>query len=931
MRDVESSAKPYIYGDKLAKEKEQDMQVKVNCKKKPVDFSSGDFRSTVRTRYGAKKTFDAEYRTEPSGDIVLDRDNGKQMFPITSDNVRSLTFFIDGDRSYVEAVTDTNNATSYSFLIAPVQTVVEMGQQGVIDFRESLDALSEASGVEVAEVIDPNPVGLCPDGFDDMESLIEERLIEGADIIYTGLTGTDSTPTSVQSEESGADDVFIDEDIDPFTDYQPPVEDILPAFNASPTLGDGFAAVAAQEDDGFTDEENIEDGEWEDVLGELHSFASALDDDYDDPYGNEDDTAAPAFDTVTDNDGDTNDADDTDDANALGIDSDKLMELFEDDEDTIVTATADIADEDAATDDNKYDENNEQAQDVAASDEMEDDEDMKIQEHIKANAKKNEVEEAKASAVSAMGGAYDALLEIQASLRKNKEERVAAVRRLSEEFGGDYTEIVPENAPSVTNDATDITAPSAPPAIDATRPVIDIDSDDPNEVADALRNEMEILDESARAIDVELDDYDNIINESKKQQDEFLKNLDSMGDHDAVVAGLISLYQEQTEYTEQMNVLLKKEQVLKHHAIDQRDSAYKTIADQKNELDKLRRSLRFSEQSKRKSEQFIKDAKKEIHLTIQKARARVEESVKACERMQAQVDAAEARVLAADERRSAAELARVEACKERDEAVATLEEEKQHTKTIIEAFDNQLDEFTRDTMDKIQDQIDRANTAEKTVAEANQKISDLESALAETKTRLMAFESKCSKKDVDIANLRKLLDEAEAAAGDLALQRNAAAEECKETGQVLNETETQLVKARAEVKKLEEELAQAKTDRDNAIAERLAAVKNITDQSNTKVRVAATERDEAVANVVGAKDDAIAANQRFIAAMTSAMQMDGGFGSRKRKLDAIAEAYNAFVANTQAAEIRGDVPMSTVENAVMDMVADYEDDEDIDH
>lgn len=904
------------------------MQVKVNCKKKPVDFSSGDFRSTVRTRYGAKKTFDAEYRTEPSGDIVLDRDNGKQMFPITSDNVRSLTFFIDGDRSYVEAVTDTSNATSYSFLIAPVQTVVEMGQQGVIDFRESLEALSEASGVEVVEVIDPNPVGLCPDGFDDMESLIEERLIEGADILYTGLTGADSTPATAQLEEIDADG-FVDEDIDPFADYQLPIEDALPAFNASPTLGDGFAAVAVQEDDDFSDDENIEEGEWEDVLGELHSFASALDDDYDDPYGDEDDADTVSVSVTTVDDEGVNGADsDADDG--LGIDSDKLMELFEDEDGTEAT-TADVADAAAAADYNEYDENNEQAQDVAASDEMEDDEDMKIQEHIKANSKKNEVEEAKASAVSAMGGAYDALLEIQASLRKNKEERVAAVRRLSEEFGGDYTEIVPENAPGVTSDTADITAPSAPPAIDAARPVIDIDSDDPNEVADALRNEMEILDESARAIDVELDDYDNIINESKKQQDEFLKNLDSMGDHDAVVAGLISLYQEQTEYTEQMNVLLKKEQVLKHHAIEQRDTAYKTIAEQKSDIDKLRRSLRFSEQSKRKSEQFIKDAKKEIHLTVQKARARVEESVKACERMQAQVDAAEARVLAADERRSAAELARVEACKERDEAVATLEEEKQHTKTIIEAFDNQLDEFTRDTMDKIQDQIDRANTAEKTVAEANQKISDLESALAETKTRLMAFESKCSKKDVDIANLRKLLDEAEAAAGDLALQRNAVAEECKETGQVLNETETQLVKARAEVKKLEEELSQAKTDRDNAIAERLAAVKNITDQSNTKVRVAATERDEAVANVVGAKDDAIAANQRFIAAMTSAMQMDGGFGSRKRKLDAIAEAYNAFVANTQAAEIRGDVPTSTVENAVMDMVADYEDDEDIDH
>lgn len=850
------------------------MRVKVNCKKKPVDYSSGDFRSVIRSRFKAKKTFEADYEKTPEGDIVLDKDDGRQVFPITAGNVEKLTFFLDGDRPYIEALTTGKEGTGFSFLIAPVQTNMELWQDGVIEFRESIDQLASAAGIEVTELIDPNPIGLCPDGVDDMEALIEDCLVDGIDILYTGKNSLPDDEATADSNNLGAADTVALPPVVPFSDGDEEivfedVDEIEPV--SSPTLADTVPEVMTATD--------IDD-DWSDVMSEIEDFAAEFDleDPYDDYDMPDEGTAGDVETPEESQEGDVPAEDGQEElSSSVSVLDDDNENVMGDDEDMEGAGTMNVS----------------TAENVAAVPEM------------PMTAQEQTMKEIKKDATDAMGTAYQALNGLKESLQAEKQRRVDEVMRLHAELAG---EPVSEERPDIT-DYIDTEH-----GVSSIEPV-EIESNEPDEVAYALREELGTLDKTADAIDLELNDYDRVISESKRQQEEFMHNLDNMDDHDAVVAGLISMYQEQTEYTEQMNVLLKKEQVLKHHAINQRDDAYKTIQDQKSELDKLRRSLRFSEQNKRKSEQFVKDAKKEIHRVVDMTRAKVTQAIKACEEMQAQVDKAEARIADADERRSAAELARIEAYKERDAAIANLEEEKQHTQTIIEEFDKQLDEFTKETVNKIQSQIERANGAEEAAAASAKRISDLESQLAETKTRLMASESKCSKKDVDISELRKRAEEAEAEAGDVVLRLNAREEDYKETGQILTETEAKLVESRGTIKRLEGELAKAKSDRDEAIAERLKVVGDMARESNDKVVAAASERDVAVANVVGAKDDAIAANERFIDAMSAAMRMSDGFGSRKKKLDAIAEAYNALVSSTQAAEIRGDVPTDTASMA----------------
>ena len=844
------------------------MRVKVNCKKKLVDYSSDSFRETIRSRFKAKKTFEAEYEQTPTG-IVIDKDDGHQVFPLTPDNIKSLVFFLDGDRPYVEAVTSGKGDEKFSFLIAPVQNNRELWQDGVIAFRESIDPLANAAGIEVTEVIDPNPIGLCPDGVDDMEALIEDCLVDGIDILYTGKESLEDVTESEDGDIAISDEYTDITAAENFEDVDIVFDEEVTASDSNDEKGNPEPNTAAEIYD------------WSDVMTEISEFAAEFD--LDDPYADyEEDISDMAEEDSTANEP----VEDSDDI-------ERNTETIESDEDYENDKMEDV-----------------EMMDVSAADNA-------AAPAVPTKMSEQTVEEIKKDATDAVGSAYQALNSLKDSLQAEKQRRVDEVMRLRAELTGEPVEEAPniEDSAASDNDAF----PVAP---------ANIESNEPDEVAVALREELATLDKTADAIDLELNDYDRVISESKRQQEEFISNLDSMNDRDAVVAGLISMYQEQTEYTEQMNVLLKKEQVLKNHAIGQRDEAYKTIQDQKSELDKLRRSLRFSEQNKRKSEQYVKDAKKDIHRVVDMTRAKVAKAVKACEEMQSQLDAAEARIADADERRSSAELARIEAYKERDAALASLEEEKRHTQTIIEEFDKQLDEFTKETVNKIQAQIERANEAEQLSASSVKRVSVLESELAEAKTRLMASESKCAKKDIDITELRKRAEEAEAEAGDVTLRLHACEDDYKSTGQMLNEMEAQLVECHGTIKRLEDELAKAKNDRDEAIAERLRAVGNVTRESNDKVLAAAAERDTAVANVIGAKDDAIAANQQFISAMSEAMHMPDGFGSRKKKIDAITSAYNAFVESTLSAEVRGNVPVDTASDT--DMFEDGDDFIDVD-
>lgn len=818
----------------MAKEKDIHMQVKVNCKKKAVDFSANDFRSVVRSRYAAKKTVTAQLAVASDGTMSVD--TGKQVFEITPSNTKSLAFFVDGDRTYIEAVIN-HRGKNISFLIAPVEDNLTIWTEGVVNLRTALTPLAQAAGIAVNEIIDPNPLGVCPDGIYDMDAFIEQRLLEGADILYTG------------------------QDDNPEHDYEP-VEEDIPTYDVAPTqmLDDG--------------EDSISD--WEDVLGEL-----------DDVLGDE---ASADM-----------------EADYPAVDTNNAQYDFLYDPEAY-TEPVPLPDDGYYADSDALDSEDSSYQDYIDSVIGDDDDWMADVEDIYPSEIANDVEEIKTNAADAMDEAYGALTGLRASLEEERARRINEMHRLAAELAG--TEFIPPE-------------PVASPEPLVPEPVV-IESEEPAEVADALRAELDNLDGAVNEVDVELNEYDRIITESRRQQQELMDSLDSDIDRDAVVAGLINMYQEQTEFTEQINTLFKKEQVLKHKALEQRDEAYQTIDDQKNELDKLRRSLRFSERSKRKSEQFLKDAKREVHATVLKARDKVEEAIAACEQMQEQVDQAEARATSADERRSAAELARIEAYRVRDEALQELEDEKKNSQALLEACDRQLNEFIEESVNKIQLQIERANAAEQSANAAESKVSELENELAETKARLLGYESKCSKNEVDIEQLRKQRDQAESRVSNITAQYQNADTQRKETGRILSETEAELVRARASIKQLTQALNATKEAKDAAVSECQATTQRIIAQCEQQVREAVMDKNTAIENLTGAKDNALAANQQFITAMSTALSLPDGFGSRKKKLDAIADAYNSFVFATQSAAELGNVSVvQPYQDEEMEMTSEF--------
>lgn len=859
------------------------MQVKVNCKKKPIDFTSADFRSAVRTRCQAKKSFDAEMSREAAGTITLTKVGGLQKFPLTATNTLALTFFLDGDRPYFEAITQGAADKTFSFLVAPVEDSVSMGQDGVIKFRGELDELASRAGISVVEVIDPNPVGLCPDGVDDMESLIEKRLIENADILYAGQV--DTSAFIAQDDDTVDEDAFVDDDtFDPYAaygkeDYADDYEDEKGEedFPARPALGDIQVLELAdvEEDDSIVEDDEVDvDADLIEALDEIDHMYKFFDEeeieDLPAEYFNDILTA----DVDNDRDGDYDDVDNEDTVDTEVAEPMNIQEIMHSSVETMESVPA------------------------------------------AASTEEKEFAEKKAAAEKALDEGYTALREFSESLQAEKQRCLDQVRQLSDQLGQKDSADIVEAATSVVD-----TAPATAPVVPASS--VSIASDEPTEVASALHAELDRLTDVADEVESELNDFDDVLSTAKEKQRQFIDNIETMdGGTSAVVSGLISALQEQQDYNEQLNAAMKQEQVRKRHCTDQLGEAYKQIEDQKSEIDKMRRSLRFSEANQRKSEKFVEDAKKDIKKVIAATRKKVKEALKACEEMQSQVEAAESAAAAAEERRSAAEMARIEAYKARDAAMASLEEEKAHTQTIINEFDRQLDEFTGDTLSKIQKQIDRANEAEEAVASANKRISSLESELAATKTKLMAAESRCTKKDVDINELRKRCQTAEAEMGDLALRFNAQNTNLEDTGRALSETERELVAMRAKIKKIEKERDKAKEDRDAAIAERLSIVKDIQDKSNSAVAAAEASRNAAVADVIGAKDDAIVANQQFITAMSEAIHMSDSFGSRKKKIDAITRAYNEFVNATREADIRGDVGVNDTGSADTDSIYD---------
>lgn len=877
------------------------MQVIVNCKKKLVDYSS-NYRDTLRNRFKAKKSFQAEYTPSmQDGSICLTKTDDGQEFYWDASNTKALRFFLDGDRPYVEAIIAGNNDQEFSFVIAPIASNDELGQGGVVAFREDVEALSAVADIVVEEYIDPNPLGICPDDAEDMEQLIEMRTAEGANIMFAGEGMlppalydeiTDNTVTSVE------------------TQVMEPVE-IADAFDrevldGTPTVPSGIDALYDFDDADNLGMEDLTEEDFEDI-----DFDELEVDDYIASLSGADSEATS---TVDDSDVDVVASDEE-----LQYDTDEsVMDVAEQqEEDEAQTAVVDI---DVSEEDISGDKEHGEVEDPT----------MKNADNAIANESTSTMPVMSgddiASVAAEMDNAYAQLQDFHKELEARRNSALADIKRIQDEYSDVIEETVPEEAApelsdymSTDNAVASVTEADLAPVHGADDIMGSFDAEDSDEnveqiedgsssIVSKLRDELDHLEKAGTLIDNELNDYDYLLAENRRQCEEFLNNIDTMdGGAGAVVAGLITLAQEQGTHNEELNSALKREQALKRHCIDQLGEASKQIEQYKSELDNVRRSLRHSEASRLKSEKFVEDAKTSVSRIVSAAKRKVHQSILQLEAMQAQIDKAEAASAAADNARHAAEIDRDEAFRKRDEALEKLAAEKQHTTELMAECDRQLEGFSNDVLAKMQDQIKRADEAVAAKNASEQKVSDLESELAETRTRLIAAQTSAAKKETDLKEIRKQRDAAESDYGDLMLKFNQQTQDMQETGQTLNDTETQLVAARGEVKRLEKELVQAKEDRDHAIAERLEAVTNVNANAAAQVEAARVERDNAVASLIASKDEAIAANAKLLEAMKSALALPGGFGSRKNKLIAIDNAFNEFISASQTAQEKGNV------------------------
>lgn len=904
------------------------MQVIVNCKKKLVDYSS-NYRDTLRNRFKAKKSFQAEYTPSmQNGSICLTKMDDGQEFYWDASNTKALRFFLDGDRPYVEAIIAGNNDQKFSFVIAPIASNDELGQGGVVAFREDVEALSAVADIAVEEYIDPNPLGICPDDAEDMEQLIEMRVAEGVNIMFVG---DGILPPALCDEIPDNTVVSVE------TQVMEPVE-IVDAFDRevlddAPTAPSGIDALYDFDDADNLGMEDLTEEDFADI-----DFDELEVDDYIASLSEANDDAVSAVDSP--------DVEVIASDEELQYDTDEcvmdVVERQEEDEAQAAVVGIDVSEEDISGD--------------KEHGEVEDPT-MKNADNAIANESASAMpvisDDDIASVAAEMDNAYAQLQDFHKELEARRNSALADIKRIQDEYSDVIEEAVPEEtAPelsdymSTDNAVASVTEADLAPMhgaediMDSFGTEIgdddgDVDAEETEDgsssIVSKLRDELDHLEKAGMLIDNELNDYDYLLAENRRQCEEFLNNIDTMdGGASAVVAGLITLAQEQGTHNEELNSALKREQALKRHCIDQLGEASKQIEQYKSELDNVRRSLRHSEASRLKSEKFVEDAKTSVSRIVSAAKRKVHQSILQLEAMQAQIDKAEAESAAADNARHAAEIDRDEAFRKRDEALEKLAAEKQHTTELMAECDRQLEGFSNDVLAKMQDQIKRADEAVAAKNASEQRVSDLESELAETRTRLIAAQTSAAKKETDLKEIRKQRDAAESDYGDLMLKFNQQTQDMQETGQTLNDTEAQLVAARGEVKRLEKELVQAKEDRDHAIAERLEAVTNVNTNAAAQVEAARIERDNAVASLVTSKDEAIAANAKLLEAMKSALALPGGFGSRKNKLIAIDNAFNEFIAASQTAQEKGnvffdDAPIARVPTASEHKAADTSD------
>lgn len=752
------------------------MQARVNCKKKPIDYD-GNYRAVIRSRFRAKKTFDADYKEVSTGVQITENSNA-QLFMITPDMVERLAFFLDGDRPYLEIVTAPGTPLGgFSFLIGTIADNHELDQAGVVEFLSSIDGLSTASGVPIMEFIDPNPVGLCPDGMDpDMDTLIALRLAEGADILY---------------QEREADIIAADMPQMSFADA-----DLTQKLNEYAPTGSAM-------------------NDWEDMLSKIDGLYSDFD------LNPETAPSAPAH-------------------------------------------------------------------PVSAA--------LQMPSLIPQQPSAAELENMKRSAEDAVDGAYEVLNGLRHSLEDEKNRRLREIQGLYAQMPGESVSALPIDIASVSDASIDVPPFESNYAYQAPERIV---SNDPEIVSNVLSRNMESLIADAEDFESHLDEYDSVIAGQRAESNRLLQNFAADHDADVIIRGLIEMCQSQVECADKMNSRLKKEQVLKNHAVKQREEAYAQIEAQNEELDQLRRSLRFAEESKQRSDAFVEAAKTQIRKVIADAREKVDAAMNACNDMNERMD------------QMASELRRVEAARDaaftdREHAIKALEQERNNSQALIEAFDDQLDGFTKDTVAKVQTQIERAEIAERELFGARSRIAELESELNTALSSLTAYQSAYQRSESEVRALNDQLAQANEDYTDLAEVYTQVEAERNNTGAVLSQTEAEMLQRVAEADKVSEQLAalkiqyeQAIAERNSVLADRDTMLADATRQAQEQINAVAAERDALIIDAYAARDAAVAANNLVLDELGSAILMKSGFGRRRKKLVAIRKAWNNFLDATQ--------------------------------
>lgn len=856
------------------------MIVRVNCKKKPIDYDS-NYRVEFVKRMKSKKSFNADFSISDDLTVIrlayADRNQNKQLgFPTKT--VEKISFFLSSERVYWEIVL-TQNGTKLSLCFASTDSNETLGQSGVFDIRRVLDGLAEHDGIQVIEYIDENSLDIVPDGDNvEGEPLDDDSFSQGNGDVDESQVAILSEPLSIS-----------------------PLESTRSHLSSEPVETAGLNGEEEKDSRGHLDDIN-QDNEFSSALSEETPLSNTIPMSYHYVYGieQEDDIK-------------------TENLNESSYDETSHEEKEKQQSDN---ANSEIGNQQEA-------EQSAEHLTDGNDDVMEDTNQMTTtsineKEQYTQPAENETVASIGEEAQSAISEGTSQLQQIQARLEKEKARRIAEIAKLtSMNPDGDYDD---DNDDDDDDDQLDndssfedsnamlkphLATGQSSSLVDSVS--VDIKASNENDddvpeneaedkandetVTTSLRGELSRLDDAATEVNQQLQDYGDLLEQSKAEQDAFIERIDSLsGNTDSTIKGLIAMLQEQQATNEQLNTAIKREQVTKQHYLNQLDIANGRVADQTKALEEFKRKLKIAQESQKKSEKFVRDAQNGVRKVIAAANAKVDEAIVKLDTMKSQMEESENKAQAALAEKDQALRDKDAAIKDKKEVLKKLEEEKEHSSHIMDEFDKQLEDFTNETLVEIHKQIKRTDDAERKYSEKSQKVTQLENELSQAKTKIMALESRLQKRELDLQESKKSQQGANESADKLTMELQDTKKSLEDTGEALDEVEASLVAEKAENERLKTALEKAKSDRDSAIAEKLQVI------DATK-----RQHDDSVDTLKASRDEAIQASGALLESFKQAMMMPDGIMGRKKKIKAFEDAYNQCMASLQNASQK-DVP-----------------------